>query len=79
MSLLTKSGITKLSELEIDANKDWGGYLITSISHVAAGMAKGCVVAHNGITLVSISPGGIGTELTTHGTGAIPSWEDPPG
>lgn len=31
MSLLVKGGITKLSELEIDANKDWGAYLIKNL------------------------------------------------
>ena len=31
MSLLTKAGISKLSELEIDANKDWGAYLIKNL------------------------------------------------
>ena len=34
MSLLTKAGITKLSELDIDTTKDWQGYGISNIGTV---------------------------------------------
>ncbi|GAJ23279.1 unnamed protein product, partial [marine sediment metagenome] len=40
MSLLLK-GITKISELEIDADKDWDGKGISNIKEIAEAMATG--------------------------------------
>ena len=44
MSLLIKAGISKLSELEIDANKDWQAKEITNLKAIAAAMARGDIV-----------------------------------
>ena len=77
--LLTKPGITRLSELEIDADKDWQGYSIDNIAHLASGMARGSLLVHNGSILVAIPSGPIGHEFTSGGPGVQPSWESPPG
>ena len=65
---LMKGGITKLSELEIDADKDWQGHGVTNIAHLAAGMTKGSLVP----------AATIGHEFTSNGLLAMPSWEPPP-
>lgn len=41
MSLLTKAGITKLSELIIDADKDWQAKEISNLKGIVAAMAAG--------------------------------------
>ena len=77
--LLSKAGITKLSELEIDSDKDWNGKTILNISGAAAGAQKGSLLVHNGSVLVSVIPGSIGHELTDAGPGDMPSWKEPAG
>jgi len=76
--ILVKAGITKLSELEIDADKDWNGRGITSLKELAAGMGKGDALVHDGSVLVKVSPGDIGDEFTSGGPGHMPGWEPPP-
>lgn len=78
-ALLVKGGITRLSELEIDCDKDWNGKAILNISGAAAGMARGGVLIHNGSVLVEITPGSIGHEFTDGGPGHAPSWKEPAG
>ncbi len=53
MSLLIKgaAGITKLSELTIDADKDWGAFGITNLKSIAAGMVSGDTV-YRGATIL---------------------------
>ncbi len=70
-------GITKLSELTIDADKDWLAFGILNIEEVAAGMQKGDMALFDGTTIVIFSPGPIGTILTTQGVGALPIWSHP--
>jgi len=77
--LLKKAGITKLSELEIDADKDWQGYGITSIAYLASGMTRGSLLVHNGSVLAAVPAGTIGNEFTSNGPGHIPDWKSPPG
>ena len=75
MSLWIKStGITKLSELEIDADKDWQLKGITNIKEVAAGMAAGHVIQHDGMKLVTLAPGVEGHVLTSRGPGRLVYW-----
>jgi len=76
--LLARSGITRLSELAIDAGKDWGGYSIHNVSRLAAGMDRGGLLVHNGSILQTVNPGPIGHEFTSKGPGAMPSWQPPP-
>ena len=41
MSVLVRAkGITKLSQLQIDVDKDWQGKGMTNVKHIAEGMAK---------------------------------------
>jgi hypothetical protein len=77
-ALLTKAGITRLSELIIDADKDWQGKIITNCGGAAAGMGKGDLLVHDGTVLVPVSPGSIGHEFTSNGHAFMPSWEPPP-
>ncbi len=77
MSLLTKGGITRLSELIIDADKDWLAFGIPNIEEVAAGMQKGDMAIFDVAGIVIFSPGPIGTILTTQGLGALPIWSHP--
>jgi len=76
--LLARSGITRLSELAIDADKDWGDYSIHNVSHLAAGMDRGSLLVHNGSILQTVDAGPIGHEFTSNGPGAMPSWQPPP-
>lgn len=68
-------GISKLSELTIDTDKDWQGYGISNIEGVAAGMVAGSVI-QKGLAgvLVNLSPGITGRVLTSAGPGALLAW-----
>jgi len=55
MSLLTKAGITKLSELTIDANKDWQAKEITNLKAIVASMVAGDL-PYRGATVVERLP-----------------------
>lgn len=72
--LIVARSITKLSHLQIDADKDWGGKGITNIRQVADGMAQGHVVQHNGAILESLPPGLANYVLTSAGTGRRVVW-----
>jgi len=74
MSLLLKGGITKLSELEIDTDKDWQSRGITNLGGVAAGMAIGHVIQRNGGKLQTLAPGPAHTVLTSEGPGHLVVW-----
>jgi len=65
-------GITKLSELTIDADKDWQGFGIFNIKEVAAAMAKGDLAI--GGSIVKLTPGAVGLPLTSAGAGNTPTW-----
>ncbi len=53
-------------------------YGITNVKELAAGMNKGDILYFNGAILAKITPGSIGTCLTAHDLGAIPTFEYPP-
>jgi hypothetical protein len=74
MSLLTM-GVSKLSQIEVDADKDWGGKGISNLKELALGMAQGDILVHNGTKLVRLSAGVANTVLTAGGSGVIPSWQ----
>lgn len=77
MTLLLK-GVTKLSELTIDADKDWGGHQITSLKELALNMQKGDIFIQGvGGVLIKISPGPLTYVLTSSGPGNEISWEPP--
>ena len=79
MSLLTKAGIERLSELIIDADKDWQAMGITNIRQIAQAMAQGDIVVRGPSILQRISPGILGYVLTSAGPGHIPAWMPVPG
>lgn len=79
MSLLTKAGITKLSELIIDTDKAWNEKIITQLKAIAGAMAKGDMVARGSDVIVKLTPGPISHVLTSQGAGKIPSWHPPGG
>jgi hypothetical protein len=74
MSLLIKAGISKLSELEIDADKDWQTKGISNIKEIVQGMSIGDVAQHDGATLVKLSPGQAHHVLTSEGPGKLVVW-----
>ncbi len=67
-------GITKLSELTIDANKDWAAKGITNIKQVADLMSKGDLVQKGDTVLVRIPAGPDSYVLTAQGPGKLCSW-----
>jgi hypothetical protein len=72
--LIVAKGITKLSQLQIDTDKDWGGKGIANIRRIAEGMAKGHVIQHNGLILESLPPGLANYVLTSAGSGQKVVW-----
>lgn len=77
-SLFTK-GISKLSELTIDADKDMSGRGVYNLKELAPSMQKGDIIYKGaGGVLVKLSPGPIGYELTCHNPNHEISWEAPP-
>ena len=68
-------GITKLSELIIDADKVWADKGISSIKELAAGMVKGDILVHDGTRIARLAAGIPNTVLTSGGTLTLPSWQ----
>jgi hypothetical protein len=77
MSLLTR-GINKLSQLEIDTNKDWRSREIANLKAIAAGMAHGDVAFRGGSILERLTAdAGKGYSfLRSRGPGLSPVWQD---
>jgi len=75
-ALLIKAvgGITKLSDLIIDADKDWQGFGISNIKEAAAAMAKGDVPIRGNAILETFIPGPIGRRVTSADAGNTPTW-----
>jgi len=73
MSLLIK-GITRLSEMEIDTDKDWNTKGITGLKQVAAAMSKGDIIVRDTAILVRMAAGPDGYVLTSSGPGKLPAW-----
>jgi len=71
MSLSFK-GVSRLSELEIDTDKDMGGFSLTNLKEVVAGMGVGDIIYRDGAGIQKLSPGPIDSELITHGPGHDP-------
>lgn len=76
--LIVPRTTSRLSELEIDVDKDWNGKGIFNLKEFDNDMNKGDVVYHNGTRLVKLSPGSIGHELTSCVPYGI-AWRPPPG
>lgn len=78
MSLLGK-GIRKLSELEIDADKDWQAKGITNLRELAPGMARGDLIIRGHSVLTRLPAGPVDYILASTGPGDIPQWIPVPG
>jgi hypothetical protein len=78
MSLLGK-GIRKLSELEIDADKNWQAKGISNLKELAPGMARGDLVIRGHSVLTRLPAGPVDYILASTGTGDIPQWIPVPG
>jgi hypothetical protein len=75
MSLLTKGGgITKLSELLIDVDKDWAAKGITNLKQLALAMARGDLPMRGSTVIIPFQPGTIGYVCTSAGPGHLLSW-----
>lgn len=75
MSLLIKvKGISKLSELEIDTDKDWNLKGIFNIKEIARGMAIGHIAQRNDTKMVKLPPGIANYVLTSQGPGKLLTW-----
>lgn len=77
MSLLTK-GVSKLSQIEIDADKDWRGKGITNLQQIAAAMSQGDVAFRGaGVVEKLTADGGKGYNfLRSRGPNLSPVWQD---
>ncbi len=80
MSLLLKAaGITKLSELNIDADKDWAAKSISNLKEIALAMAHGDVNFRGAAVVEKLIAGVAGQYLKTQGINQPPIWDDIPG
>ena len=64
----------KLSQIEIDQDKNWAGKGITNIKQVAAGMSLGDIPVRNDSIIRSLVPGFSGYYLVSRGPGYMPVW-----
>ena len=79
MSLLHKSGIKALSQLVVDADKDWNGLSLTNVKEVTSDMRKGDLFQKgSGLNLVRLIPTNHGDQLTSNGLNAPLSFQAPP-
>jgi len=71
-------GITKLSELGIDVDKDWQKKGITNLKEIAASMEQGAVAFRGSQVMEKLAPdAGAGYNfLRSRGLGLAPEWAD---
>jgi len=76
MSFVSKGGgVTTLSALTIDADKNWAGMGISNLKELALGMVQGdLIVRGGGGILIRLPPGVANTVLTSGGAGVVPTW-----
>lgn len=77
MSLLTK-GVSKLSQIEIDTDKDWHGKAISNLQAIAAAMSQGDVNFRGASVVEKLTAdGGKGYNfLRSRGPNLSPVWQD---
>lgn len=76
--LLEKLGLDRLSQLTIDADKDWQVRGISNIRELAAGMNMGDMLSHDGTVIDILTPGDPGLMLTSDGPGNPLTWRHRP-
>ncbi len=74
MTIEEKKGIRNLSQLIIDADKDWVAMGISNLKEIALGMARGDMAYHDGSIISKLSPSTIGMQLLSAGPGKAPGW-----
>ena len=80
MSLLLKpQGVKRLSELEIDADKDWAGKGIANLKELALSMSQGDMNFRGAVVIEKLAAGIAGQYLKTQGLNQPPVWDDIPG
>ena len=72
--LIVANGATALSQIGIDADKDWNADEISNIASIVAGMLQGDIVYYNGSTLARLPAGSPGHNLQCLGHGNNPRW-----
>ncbi len=77
MTLLVK-GVTKLSQLQIDADKGWSLKGISNIKELALAMVQGDILVHDGTRIIRLPAGSANYVLTSDGPGLMVKW-GPPG
>jgi len=75
MSFVATSGVSKWSQITIDADKNMLGFGMSNMKQVAAAMVGGDLIAKGlGGILVRIPAGIANTVLTSAGIGLVPTW-----
>lgn len=79
MSFLEAGGVSKWSQIPIDADKDMLGFGLTDLKELVLNMTTGDIIYFNGVTgkLDKLSPGPLGTELLTKGPTLPPKYGFP--
>lgn len=75
MSFVSTGGVSKISQLAIDADKDWQDKGISNIKELALGMLQGDILVHDGTRIIRLPADVMGLVLTSNGLLAIPSWQ----
>lgn len=68
------SGISALSQLNIDADKVWATKGISNIKELALGMIQGDLLVHNGVRIIRFPASVANLVLTSMGVGMMPVW-----
>jgi hypothetical protein len=74
MSFVSTGGITKLSQLTIDADKNWNLKGISIIKELALAMVRGDLLVHDGVRIVRLPATVANLVLTSTGPLSIPAW-----
>jgi hypothetical protein len=72
--LIAVKGITAISQIEIDSDKDWNGKEISNIQAIIAGMQQGDLVYYGGSALARLPAASSGQNLQCQGSGRNPKW-----
>lgn len=70
-----RSGVTNLSQLAIDADKDWNAKGISNAKELASSMAQGDVMYRGASVIERLAAGSSGQFLKTQGAAANPIWD----
>lgn len=81
LGIPTKAGVTKLSQLEIDEDKDWQTKAITNIKDLGEALSIGNILVKSktgeGIEkILKLTPGNKHQLLCSNGPGKVPHWTD---